>query len=343
MSYTNGLDKPSNYFNTKLWTGNGSTQSITGVGFQPDFTWIKQRTNTNSHQLFDVIRGATNHLRSNSTAVETTNVNTLTSFDSDGFSIGSDDAVNFNTSTYASWNWYTGATASSNTDGSITSSVSANTTSGFSIVSYTGSASSTVGHGLNSTVDMIILKQKDNDGDWCAYHSSLGKDKVLIPNSTSAAVTVSNFWGTSTPDSNVFGTASSGGFANASGDIIAYCFAEKKGFSKFGSYTGNGSTDGTFVYTGFKPAFLITKRSDTSGNSWILTDNARDTDNVVQKVLYPDGSNAEASSDRLDFLSNGFKQRTTSGAANASGGTYIYMCFSENPFVTSTSVPTTAR
>ena len=346
MAYSD-IDKPSDYFNTSLWTGNGATQSITGVGFQPDWVWIKARTGTYSgsdHHIYDVIRGANAKLSSNSTGGSATISDTLTSFDSDGYSLGFRTRVNGTGTTYAGWNWLAGGTASSNTDGSITSSVSANTTSGFSIVSYTGTGSAaTIGHSLGVKPSMIITKRRDSTSNWMVYHSSLGATKYLQLETTDQANTSSTRWNNTEPTSSVFTVGTSSGTNPSSGTMIAYCFAEKKGFRKFGSYTGNGSTDGTFVYTGFKPAFLITKRTNASGNSWILTDSARDTDNVVQKVLYPDGSNAEASSDRLDFLSNGFKQRTTSAAANGSGDTYIYMCFASNPFVTSSGIPVTAR
>ena len=347
MAYTD-IDKPDLYFNTKLYTGNGSTgHAITGVGFQPDWVWLKNRDAANPHSLHDSVRGSSKYLTSNGTDAEATSTNRIESFDSDGFTLGSDGNINFNTENFVSWNWLAGGTASSNTDGSITSSVSANTTAGFSIVSYTGTGSSaTVGHGLGVTPKMFIIKNRsDGTQFWPVYHASLsGADQYLVLDQNVSAQPGSAIFNSTHPTSSVFSVGGHG-TTNESGDNhIAYCFAEKKGFSKFGSYTGNGSTDGTFVYTGFKPAFLIVKRTDNIGGFKIF-DNKRNTFNSLDKNLASDSSSAEDSgSERLDFLSNGFKIRTTSGAyGGASGGSYIYMAFAENPLVTSTGIPTTAR
>ena len=354
MSYTNGLDKPSDYFNTILWTGDGTaSQPQTGVGFQPDWVWIKTRSTTGGHNIFDSVRGATKILGSDNTNAESTNTDSLTSFDSDGFTLAGSGGTSFSGRTYAGWSWLAGGTASSNTDGSITSSVSASTTSGFSIVSYTGTgANATVGHGLNSAPEMIIVKNRIDAGlNWvtgCEYYS--GWDYVIELNLTDAesnAGGAPTVFTTTPPTSSVYsvGTAAN---SNGSGDgIIAYCFHSVKGYSKIGSYTGNGSTDGTFVYTGFKPAFVMIKRSDTGGTgyNWFMLDNKRGTYNPVNPFLKANASDAEstASWSKYDFLSNGFKLRDSDISINASGGTYIYMCFAENPFVTSTGVPTTAR
>jgi hypothetical protein len=252
------IDKPSDYFNTVLYTGNGGTQSITGLDFAPNWVWIKDRGDTGYHQLVDTVRGATKYLSSNATNAEGTEAAGLTSFNSDGFSLGNN--TNYNSGdprTYVSWNWKAGGTASSNTDGSITSSVSANTTSGFSIVSYTGTgANATVGHGLGSVPAMILFKNLDRVGEWIVYNKNLGATKFLYLNVTDAEGTDSGHFNDTEPTSTVFsvGTANNTNFSGE--NLIAYCFAEKQGYSKFGSYTGNGNADGTFVYLGFKPAFF---------------------------------------------------------------------------------------
>ncbi len=346
MSYTNGLDKPTDYFNTKLYTGNGGTQNITGLDFAPNWVWIKERSSTSSHALFDSIRGATIKLSSNNTDANNTSTADLTSFDSDGFTNGDSGAVNESGQTYASWNWKANGSGSSNTDGSITSTVSANTTSGFSIVSYTGngSAGATIGHGLGGVVpNVIIAKKLNNTSNWSVYHSGIGNfAKTLSLNTTSGTTTDSGVWD-NVPTSSTF-LVGSDNTTNANGDnYIAYCFAEKKGYSKFGSYTGNGSTDGTFIYTGFKPAFVMGKASSRVEN-WYMFDNKRDNFNPCEQLLKADENSAEFSgSDIIDFTSQGFKLRSTNEKWNESGSTYIFMAFAESPFVTSTGIPTTAR
>ena len=343
MAYTT-IKKPSDYFNTKLYTGNGSTQSITGVGFQSDWTWIKPRSTTGNHRITDAVRGATKQIYADLTNAENTNTNGLTAFGTDGFTVGSDSGYNGNGVTFASWNWLGANGTSANTDGSISSTVSANTTSGFSIVSWTGSgANATIGHGLGAEPKMIFLKIRTGTNNWQVYNKSIGSGNALFLNTTDASSSNTG-WQSTDATSSVF-YVSGGGAVNGSGqDLIAYCFAEKKGFSKFGSYTGNGNADGTFVYTGFKPAFVISKASSTTSN-WHMWDNKRDIDNVIEHILWSNLANAEITSGYtpIDFLSNGFKMRDNNGAWNGSGTTYIYMCFAENPFVTSTSVPATAR
>ena len=340
MAYAT-INKPSEYFNTVLYTGNNSTQSITGVGFQPDFSWIKWRNAGFSNLLFDVRRGATYFIKSNSTDAEASNVNFITSFDSDGFSLGNDSAINGSGNTYASWNWLGGGTGVSNTDGSITSTVSASTTSGFSIVSYTGTGSNaTVGHGLGVPPSLIITKSLVATQEWCVYHKSLGATKYLFLNETSAEQTGSVYWQDTAPTSSEFSVGTSGP-TNSTSAMIAYCFAEKKGFSKFGSYTGNGNADGTFVYTGFKPAFVLIKRSASTAAGWCIFDNKRDGYNP-NKLLLANNTNVE-SSPNFDIVSNGFKTRTADGEWNGSGSTYIYMAFAENPLVGTNNIPATAR
>jgi len=343
MAYTT-IKKPSDYFNTKLYAGNSGTQSITGVGFQPDFLWIKRRTNAGDHNLVDVIRTSDKTLISNDTGAEYSN-NTITSFDSDGFSLsGSDGALNASSNDYASWNWLASNTTASNTDGSITSTVSANTTSGFSIVSYTGTgANATVGHGLGSTPSVVMVKRRNGNSWWYVRHTGTNiTDGHVFLNTTSTASTQStSIIGLS---SSTFSLGTEVSVNDSGGTFIAYCFAEKQGFSKFGSYVGNGSTDGTFVYTGFKPAFVIMKRTDTTEN-WLIKDSVRDTFNVADKRLFANLNQAEGTSANgsIDILSNGFKQRGSDIITNASGGTYIYMAFAEAPLVGSNNVPATAR
>ena len=345
MAYTN-INKPSDYFNTKLYTGNGSTQSITGINFQPDMVWTKIRNGVYDHNIFDAIRGVTKDIRPNVTNAEGTQSGGLTSFDSDGYSLGSWVPVNESSSNYVSWNWLANGAGVSNTDGSITSTVSANTISGFSIVKYTGDAVSgaTVGHGLGAVPKMVIIKSLDNAATpWVIYHASLGNTKKLYFDTASEATT-SN-WASTSPTSSVF--TISGSEPNASGEnFIAYCFAEKKGFSKFGSYVGNGIADGTFVYTGFKPAFVIQKHySGAATEGWQMWDAKRNPYNLTDLNLSADMNGAEftATARAIDILSNGFKCRGADNSGNASGQGYIYMAFAENPLVSSTGVPCTAR
>ena len=346
MAYTT-IDDPTIYFNTKLYTGNGSTQSITGVGFQPDWLWIKNRDGTNNHILQDVVRGATKSLESDGTPAETTSSTRVTSFDSDGFSVGSAGTNNTNSNNYVSWNWLAGGSASSNSDGSVTTSVSVNTTAGFSIVSYTGTQSAaTFGHGLGSVPGTLIIKNRSStdNRDWAVYHKKLtGNNKYLSLNLTSAELTDAATFNNTAPTSTVFSSASSVEVNESSKTFIAYCFTEIKGYSKFGSYTGNGSAGGTFVYTGFKPAWVMIKNISTA-DPWLMLDNKRDTFNPMEKRLDADDTDAEATgTDYADFLSNGFKIIGNLGIHNNSDQNYIYMAFAESPFVNSNGVPTNAR
>jgi hypothetical protein len=343
MAYTT-IDKPSDYFNTVLYSGNGTAigsggQAITGVGFAPDWTWIKERSSTSPHKLLDTVRGATKELESSATSAEATTAESLASFDSDGFTVGSNGAVNENSQTYASWNWLAGGTASSNSDGSITSSVSANTTAGFSICSWTGN-SGTIGHGLGVKPAVIIVKSRQTANNWVVMHKGLGNmdTNILVLNTTGASDNGGS--GMAEPTSSVF-TITSGLAANDNN--IGYVFAEKKGYSKFGSYTGNGNADGAFVYTGFKPAWVLVKRTD-GADSWVMFDNKRNEFNPQDKFLLADVVNAESTYVYCDFLSNGFKSRIPGASWNGSGMSYIYMAFAENPFVTAgTKAAGTAR
>ena len=347
MAYST-IIKPNTQMNPVLYTGNGGTQSITGVNFQPDFTWIKDRDSTAVHYLFNAVSGATKFTNSDQNYAEQTNTQSLKSFDTDGFTLGTMTGANNNTNNFASWNWKAGGSPSSNTDGSTTSSVSANTTNGFSIVKYTGngSAGATIGHGLGSTPSAIFVKGLSAISNWSSYHSVLGNTGYMRLDGTGAFATASTYWNNTSPTSSVF-TAGTTGNINANGnDFVAYCFAEKKGFSKFGSYVGNGNADGTFIYTGFKPAYFVIKRTDATEN-WYCTDIKRNPINPVDNELLLLNSDTATitTSYPVDFLSNGFKIRGNNNITNASSGTYIYMAFAENPLVANTSggIPTTAR
>ena len=327
------------YFNTVLYTGNFSTQSITGVGFEPDWVWIKGRGSAtyNNHILTDVVRGVGKVLQSNQIAAEAAAAASLTSFDSDGFSLGAFEDVNTNNNTYAAWNWKAGGAASVNQDGSIFSDVSANPEAGFSIVSFvapSGSNQETVGHGLNVKPKVIIAKNRDtNANNWAVFHEEATDttSKFLRLNTTDSIVTYSTVWGSALPTSTVFGVT--GGGVAASGTAnIAYCFAEVEGYSKFGKYTGNGSSsNGTFVSLPFKPAFVIMKKTSGSDN-WEMKDNTRDPENPVDSSLFPNTTSAESTGRNIDFLSNGFKHYNANGNTNEDGHTYIYMAFAEMPF-----------
>jgi len=347
MAYTS-IDDPTIHFNTKLWTGNGSTGTgQTGIGFQPDWIWIKARAGTQggqSHNLFDSVRGEGKYLFSDSNDAESTDTNRLTSFDSDGFTVGSNNAVNASSTTYVAWNWKAGGSASSNSNGSITSSVSANTTAGFSIVSWTGTGSAaTIGHGLGAVPTMIWVKNRDQTDDWYIYSVHNGNTHSIILNSNGAKVgAYTDNWNNTTPTSSVFSVGGSHATSGGSSEkMIAYCFTDIKSYSKFGSYTGNGDADGTFVYTGFRPAFIITK-SASSAEHWYLNDSKRSL-NGSDKKLFPNLNSAESDEVNSDILSNGFKLRANNAIHNSSGQTYIYLAFAEAPFVNSSGIPCNAR
>jgi hypothetical protein len=321
------------YFNPVLYTGNGSTLSVTGVGFQPDWVWAKVRSTTGIHGLFDVVRGVTKVLSSDTTSAENT-LSGVTAFNSDGFSLGSD--WNLNGGTYVAWNWKAGATAVTNTAGTITSSVSASTTSGFSVVTYSGNgtAGATVGHGLGVTPAMVIVKSRTiSPSAWRSYNKNLANAATTLDLNSDAAAdgTNASSFNSTAPTSSVFSLGTSDSTNNSSATYVAYCFAEVTGFSKFGSYVGNGSTDGTFVYTGFKPRFIMVK--STGSASWMMYDTARSTYNVDAIVLAANLNLAELNSTDwyMDILSNGFKLRTTYGQVNNSGTQFIFMAFAEAP------------
>ena len=345
MAYST-IPKSSSYFNTKLWTGTGATNAQTGLGFQPDLTWIKSRSNTYSHTWTDAIRGYTKHISSNTSNDEYSSSTEITSFDTDGFTLGTDAGVNNNGSTFVAWNWKANGSGSANSDGTISSTVSVDTTSGFSIVKYTGNAviGATVGHGLGVAPKMIIVKNLSSGStDWVVYHEALGNTKRIKLNTTAAEET-NAFWNDTTPTSSVW-SMNDNGDGNANGpDYIAYCFAEKTGFSKFGLYEANGNANGPFIYTGFKPAFVMIKAKGQT-EQWYIMDNKRPGYNTNNYYLKANASDAEGTSATLamSLLSNGFKINNNDSSMNTSGQGYVYMAFAEAPLVGSNNVPCTAR
>ena len=347
MAYTD-IDKPSDYFNTKLYTGNGSSgHAITGVGFQPDWIWIKDRGATNWHSVRDSVRGTSRQLFTNETRAEET-ASYVTAFNSDGFTLGTGNTdVNANNNTYASWNWKAGTSftndASSTGIGSIDSTGSVNTDAGFSIMTYTGTGSNaTFAHGLSAVPKVAIFKDRSSTGYWMTYHQAVGNGANLVLNTSDASSASSVWWNSTSPTSSVFSIGTSSNINVSGRNYVGYLFAEKQGYSKFSSYVGTGVDSGTFSFCGFKPSFVLTKRTDTSG-SWVIQDNKRPGYNETSLDLNPNNSEAEETNNGIDMLSNGFKQRNTDAHTNASGGTYIYMAFAEQPFVTSSGVPATAR
>ena len=343
MAYTD-IDDPSAFFNSVLWTGNGvGGTNITGVGFQPDLVWIKRRSAVENHVWNDAVRGVPKNIYSSLAQAEDSG-SLMSAIISDGFTVQTDASVNVDGSTYVAWNWKAGTSftndASSTSIGSIDSAGSFNNDAGFSIVTYTaGGAAATIKHGLSSAPKMIFTRRLNGSPNWGVYYGD--PTDYLELNTTAATQDDANMWNDTAPTSSVFSVGgdnkSSGG-----GNYVAYCFADKQGYSKFGSYTGNGNADGPFIYTGFAPSFVMVKASSTTGN-WTMFDNKRSPFNFVDNHLYANTSAAEqtASAGYIDFLSNGFKKTDTFN--NASGETYIYMAFAEHPFVTSTGIPTTAR
>ena len=349
MAYST-IVKPSDYFNTKMYDGNGGTNALTGVGFQPDWVWIKNRDATDWHFLTDAVRGVTKTLHSNTTNAESTQATALTAFGSDGFTVGSDGSVNRNNQSFVAWNWKGNGAGSTNNDGNRTSTVSASTTSGFSIVRYQGNSSNnqTIGHGLGVAPKMIFIKNLSSSLDWIVYNKTITAAKHLHLNTTAEAVSDNGMFNGVEPTATVFNVHANNDVNKANDYFIAYCFAEKKGYSKFGSYTGDGNTNGPFVYTGFKPAFFITKRTD-AGAGWQMYDSTRDVDNPADHRLQAQSDAVELVGDAntdIDFLSNGFNLRNADADSNASGGNYIYMAFAEEPLVANSGtdgVPATAR
>ena len=339
------IGKGGSYFNPVLFTGNGSNDhAITGVGFRPDWVWLKGRNSADGNNLWDINRGVNKRLFTHNSNAELADTNSLKSFDSDGFTMDNDSGVNGSGDTYVTWNWLGSNTTASNTDGSITSTVSPNTTAGFSIVTYTGTGSNaTVGHGLGKVPAMMIIKNRSATANWVVYHKEMGNNTAIVLNNSDASFSAGDFQNT-TPTSSVFsiGTSTS---ANGSGDnLVAYMFAEIEGYSKMGKYTGNGNTNGPFVYTGFRPAWIL-RKSSSNAETWSILDSTRSAINAAQDVLRPNVDTAEGSAtwSTIDILSNGFKMRASDPATNGNGYTYIYMAFAENPFVDSAGVPANAR
>ena len=340
--------QPSDFFNTKLYTGTGSSNAITGVGFQPDFVWTKNRDSTDNHNLFDAVRGATKYISTNLPSTQATTAESLKSFDSDGFTVGTWGDTNGNTEDYASWNWKAGTTTGIGSGDITPTGYSFNTTAGFSIVAYTGTLSgsgiATVPHGLGVAPKMVITKSLSDSREWYVQHPALTTPSYYVYFSTNAAEANGAGNGTmSAPTSTVFDTNWGSGLNESGQTYIAYCFAEKKGYSKFSSYTGTGNADGAFVYTGFRPAFLIIKSVGLNG--WFLFDDKRIGYNAFNSAFESDGNFAETSTTTypLDILSNGFKPRHLSAAFNSSGQKYLYMAFAEFPWVSSNSIPTVAK
>jgi hypothetical protein len=337
------INKPNTYFNTVTYTGTGSNQTIS-VGFTPDFWWIKSRSAATNNRLYNQVASG-GYLVSNSTAAQVASGTVAQT--TGGFIVGTDGDVNTNGATYVGWNWLGSNTTTNNTSGTISSTVCVNTTSGFSIVSWTGNGSNaTIGHGLGVAPKMVLVKNRvDGAADWRVYHASVGNTVFLKLNTDAATATASTAWNNTSPTSTVFSVGTSTDVNGNTNGMIAYCFAEIKGYSRFGSYVGNGSTDGAFIYTGFKPAFLLIKQSSGAGEYWQIIDNKRDTYNVTFNRLFPNVSDANNTglNPNIDFLSNGFKCRTASSGTNGSGATFIYMAFAENPLVGTNNVPTTAR
>jgi len=347
MAYSS-IIKPSIFVNTKIYTGNGGTNAQTGVGFAPDLLWFKNRNTAINHMWFDSVRGINKYLYGNLTEAEGTSSSILTAIGSDGFTVGANDNVNKSSSPIVAWNWKAGTSVSGTTTGSGTGksySGSVNTTSGFSIIKYLGNGSSghTIPHNLNAVPKTIIAKSLDRGTNWMVYHQAIGNTKYLRLNTTAATNTATAVWNDTTPTSSVFTVGSDGDVNNNDENYIAYIFAEKQGYSKMGSYIGNGNANGAFVYTGFKPALIIIKNSAGTDNWWII-DNKRSPFNQVEIALLPNENNVESTSDvDLDITSQGFKILSSSGRTNASGNKYIYMAFAENPFVASNFNAATAR
>ena len=345
MAYTT-INKSTDHFNTKLYTGNASTQAITGVGFQPDWLWIKNRSTTNAHNIFDAVRGTNKKLDSAETTAENASATNLTSFDSDGFTLASNAGTNGSGNNIASWNWKAGGgQGSSNTDGSInTTYTSANTTAGFSISTYTGTGSNaTFGHGLGAAPEMVIVKCLNDAQNWFIYHQGIGATKVIYLDLNNAQQTLSQGWNNTAPTSSVVSIGTEAG-VNQNGNLyVAYCFKEKTGYSKFGSYTGNGSSSSpAFIYTGFKPKFVIVKCTNEA-DEWFMHDDKRDGYNDDNEYLFASVTNVEGTNtNRIRLLSNGFSVPTTDKSHNKSGNSYIYMAFGQS-IVGTNNIPATAR
>ena len=355
MAYTD-IDDPTIYFANTIWTGNNTNDRdivIAGTGMQPDLFWVKGRSNTQSHFIFDTVRATNISIHPDTNAAESSQAYMLRDpfFNSDGVNVGTDAAINANSQTYIAWSWNTGTSfsndASSTSVGTIDSAGSVSTATGFSIISWTGDGNdgATIAHGLGATPGLVITKRRNTTGDWLTGGSVIdaargGANSLLLLNTTAAMDSNSEVYQTFSSTTFQVGVNA---YVNTSGStMISYCFTEKPGYSKIGRYVGNGNADGTYVYTGFKPAVIICKNVAAT-QDWIIKDNKRDLGNPVDDVLYPNLANTEDNGATVAFLSNGFKCITTAANTNQSGAKFIYMAFAENPFVTSTGIPGTAR
>ena len=333
MAYTT-INKSGQYFNTVLYAGTGGNRVIDGVGFQPDWIWIKQRDNgAYSHMTFDAVRGVGKALVPDTDAAESNQSNGVSAFSSDGYSLGDFSAGNYSSRNYAAWHWRAGGGAgSSNTDGSInTTSTSVSTTGGFSISKYTGTGSNaTVGHGLGVAPKMILFKRLDNNDDWTIYHNEgFGATKKIDLNNTGAASAVANVFNNTDPTASVMSVGTNGRTNASGGTYLALAFAEIRGYSRFGTYTGNGNNDGPMVYTGFAPAFVIQRDIDNQ-RDWTLVDSKRDPFNPRNDRFTTNESSAEVENNAIDLLSHGFKVRQDQTNSNAAGQKYLYMAFGQS-------------
>ena len=344
MAYST-IDDPSLHFNTILYSGNETGRTLTGVGFQPDFTWIKQRNRSDPHILVDSVRGATKELSVERIAAEHTNAQGLQSFNSDGFVLGNQVDVNRNSTTFVAWNWKAGGSASNNTDGTVTVSLSVNTTAGFSVGTYTGtSANNTFGHGLGAIPDWLMIKNRSSGSrKWALWHKNLtGTNKYLAIDRDDGEQTDTATWQNTAHTNTVFASGGSGEVNQGSENFVCYAWTSIKGFSKFGSYKGQANADGPMIYTGFKPAWIMTKQIDGS-SSWIVHDNKRDPINPIDEFFTVEEPDAAGDLDSFDLLSNGFKVRTSNGDRNSDTNTFVYWAFAESPIVNSNGVPNNAK
>ena len=340
------IDNSGSFFNPKLYTGTGSELTVTGFGFQPDFTWLKDRSAVQHHQVYDSVRGAGEVIYPNLINAEATVTQQLKSWTSDGYVIGTDGSVNTSSNLYASWNWKMGTTSGIDTTGSTITPTgySFDQTAGQSVIAYTGTGvAATVPHGLGVAPSLIITKSLVATQEWCVYHVEMGATKYMFLNETGAQATSSAYWNDVEPTSVLFSIGTAGP-TNSSSAMIAYCFAQTQGYSAFGEYKGNGNADGPFIYCGFRPALLLIKIYAGSGTgNWYIFDNKRLGYNVDNNYLYPNTSAAEYTTDVIDLTSNGFKLRSTEFGINADGKSILYAAFAESPFVNSSGVPTNAR
>ena len=347
MAYTE-IDNSSLFFNTITWTGTGESHAVTGVGFAPNMTWLKCTSNAANHWIFDTIRGATKNIYPNTTAAQATEAESLKTFGSDGFTLGTESDINGDGRTNVAWNWKAETAfsndASSTSIGSIDSAGSVNDTAGFSIVTYTGTGSNaTVKHGLSTKPSWILVKGINTDENWINYYGDA--TDYLQLNSNVASVDAANIWQDTHPTTSVFSIGDSGKVNNDGSNYVAYCFANKKGYSKASSYIGNGSATGPFIFTGFRPALVLLK-SHSNNVNWKIFDNKRDPFNDGTGNTFnvnENGAEDDNTAYAIDFLSNGFRVPNTNGNMNPSGETITYLAFAHNPFVTSTGIPATAR